>query len=208
MSTFSSISEAQTSFGFRGGASVSSVSYRYQLGRPIQFSDGVTAQTYAFVLEHFGQKNAGLQLEFQYITLGFNQENDQLAVNRTEFDYLKVPLLSNFYFGRSGRFHIKLGPHIGYLLDARDVSREFDVELTELPTYGQPGDDPKRLMYGLSIGAGVSKLFGKSTLALDGRFAYEFGDQESQDRIFDLNITTLEFTLTYLFQIREAKWQK
>lgn len=201
------LAEAQTSVGFRGGVSLSSLSYRYALGRPIQFSDGITAQTYSFVVEHFGEKNAGLQFELQYITLGYNQENDQLLVNRTELDYLKMPLLSNFYFGRSGRFHIKLGPHLGYLLNARDVTREFEVDVVELPTYGQAGDDPKRLMYGLSLGAGISKLFGKSTLAADGRFSYEFGEPESQNRIFDLNTTTIEITLTYLFQIRKAKWQ-
>ncbi|WP_425437976.1 porin family protein [Mongoliibacter ruber] len=201
------LAEAQTSVGVRGGVSLSSLSYRYALGRPVQFSDGISAQTYSFVIEHFGQKNAGVQFELQYITLGYSQENDQLMVNRTEMDYLKMPLLSNFYFGRSGRFHIKLGPHLGYLLNARDVTREFDVEEVELPTYGQAGDDPKRLMYGLSLGAGISKLFGKSTLAADGRFSYEFGDPESQDRIFDLNTTTIEITLTYLFQIRKGKWQ-
>ncbi len=206
LSVFPLISKAQTSVGFRGGASISSVSYRYQLGRPVEFSDGITAQTYSFVIEHFGQKNAGVQFELQYITLGYNQENDQMLVNRTEMDYLKMPLLSNFYFGRSGRFHIKLGPHLGYLLNAWDVTREFEVDVVELPTYGQPGDNPKRLMYGLSLGAGISKLFGKNTLAVDGRFSYEFGDQESQDRIFDMNITTLEFTLTYLFRIRKANW--
>lgn len=201
------LATAQTSVGFRGGVSISSLSYRYQLGRPVQFADGITAQTYALVLEHFGQKNAGFQFELQYITLGYNQENDAMMVNRTEMDYLKMPLLSNFYFGRSGRFHIKVGPHLGYLLNARDVSREFERDVIELPTYGQSGDDPKRVMYGLSLGAGISKLFGMSTLAADGRFSYEFGDPESQGRIFDLNTTTLEITLTYLIRIKKAKWQ-
>ncbi|WP_291782567.1 outer membrane beta-barrel protein [Cecembia sp.] len=198
----------QTSVGFRGGVSSSEVTYRYQLGRPPINTPGIRSTTFAFVLEHFGQKNAGLQLEIQRITLGYTQENELLQVNQSEWEYLKMPLLSNFYFGNKGRFHIKLGPHFGYLMNAKDVRREFVGNETFLPTYGQPGDDPRRIMYGLNLGAGLSKLFGKSTLAGDVRLSYEFGRPESMDRIFDKNTTTLEISLTYLFQIRKGKWQE
>lgn len=199
---------AQLSVGFRGGISSSNVSYRYELGRPVVNTGGISGTTYAFVVEYFGQKNAGIQLELQHLTLGYTQENDELAVNQTEWQYFKMPVLSNFYFGNKGRFHIKLGPHFGYLLQARDIKREFEGDETLLPTYGQAGDDPRRFMYGLNVGAGLSKLFGKSTLAGDVRLAYEFGNPESKDRIFDINSTTLEFSLTYLFQIKKGKWQK
>jgi hypothetical protein len=198
----------QTSVGFKGGFSSSNITYRYQLGRPPINTPGVRNTTFAIVLEHFAQKNAGLQLEFQWITLGYTQENELLQVNQSEWEYLKMPFLSNFYFGNKGRFHIKLGPHIGYLLEARDVRREFEGDETFLPTYGQAGDNPNRIMYGLNIGAGLSNLFGKSTLAGDVRLAYEFGRPESLDRVFDMNTTTLEITLIYLFQIRKGKWQE
>lgn len=197
----------QVSVGFRGGVSSSEITYRYQLGRPPINTPGIRGTTFAFVLEHFGQKNAGLQLEIQRITLGYTQENELMQVNQSEWEYLKMPVLSNFYFGNKGRFHIKLGPHFGYLLNAKDARREFEGNETSLPTYGQAGDDPRRIMYGLNLGAGLSKLFGKNTLAGDVRIAYEFGRPESLDRIFDMNTTTLEITLTYLFQIRKGKWQ-
>jgi hypothetical protein len=195
---------SQISVGFRGGISSSSVTYRYQLGRAAVNADGIRDFTYAFVLEYFGNKNAGLQLEIQSITLGYTQENDSLGLNQSEWRYLKVPILSNFYFGNRGRFHIKIGPHFGYLLDAVDVSREYENPPTGLPTYGREGDNPNKFMYGLNLGAGLSNLFGKSTLAGDIRFAYEFGRPESQDRIFDMNSTTLEISLTYLFRIKKV----
>jgi hypothetical protein len=198
---------AQISIGFRGGISSSSVTYRYQLGRAAVNADGIRDFTYAFVIEYFGQKNAGLQMEIQSITLGYTQENDSLGINQSEWNYLKVPILSNFYFGNRGRFHIKIGPHFGYLLNAVDVSREFENPPTGLPTYGQEGDDPNRFMYGLNLGAGLSNLFGKSTLAGDVRLAYEFGRPESQDRIFDMNSSTLEISLTYLFLVKKRKGQ-
>jgi hypothetical protein len=56
-------------------------------------------------------------------------------------------------------------------------------------------------MYGLTGGAGLSKLFGKHTLQGEVRYSYEFGNPEAQDRIFDINFTQLEFSLAYLFSV-------
>ena len=118
-----------------------------------------------------------------------------------------MPVLSNFYAGKGGRFHIKIGPHFGYLLNATDVQRDFEGPLF-LPTYGTPEDNPRKFMYGLTAGAGLSKLFGKSTLEADLRFSYEFGRPETLDRIFDMNSTNIELTLTYLFRVAKLKTQK
>lgn len=196
---------AQTSFGVRGGYSSSNITYRYAPGRPPVRTPGITAPTFAFVLEHFANKNAGVQLELQYIKLGYTQEDElSQAINQTELEYLKVPILSNFYAGRGGRFHVKLGPHFGYLMNATDTQRNFEGP-TVMPTYGGALDSPRKFMYGLTAGAGLSKLFGKSTLEGDVRFSYEFGRPETQDRIFDMNSTNIEITLTYLFQVAKTK---
>lgn len=197
---------AQTSVGIRGGISTSSMQYRYSAGRAEVRTGGITAPTFALVIQHFASKNAGVQIEIQKITLGFTQLNDLNQTNISEWEYLKMPILSNFYAGKSGRFHIKIGPHIGYMLDAKDVQREFEGP-TYLPTYGGPNDDPNKFMYGVTAGAGLSKLFGKSTLEGDIRFSYEFGRPESKDRIFDMNSTNLEFTLTYSFEVLKNKKQ-
>lgn len=204
---FPELVQGQTSFGIRGGYSVSSMSYRYSPSRPTVRTSGISAPTFAFVMEHFAGKNAGIQVEIQYLTLGFSQTDTVLTgTNRTELNYLKVPVLSNFYAGKGGRFHIKIGPHFGYLLNATDISRDFEGS-TFLPTYGSHGDDPRKFMYGLTAGAGLSKLFGKSTIEGDVRFSYELGRPETQDRIFDMNSTNIEFTLTYLFQALKSKAQ-
>lgn len=190
----------QTSVGVRGGLSQSSVSYRPALASINYKVPGISTQTYGLVIEQFFAKNAGAQIEFQLLTTGYTGTDTLNTGNETRFDYIKVPLLSNFYVGNSGRFHIKMGPHLGYLLKAVDVSRVIEGDLV-IPTYGQPGDRPKKFMYGLTAGVGVSKLFGKSTLQAEVRYSYEFGRPESQDRIFDINMTNLEITLAYLFQI-------
>ncbi|UCS95741.1 PorT family protein [Echinicola marina] len=201
---------AQTNIGIRGGLSYSGMTYRSLASLPKVKVHGVKNQpTFAFVFEHFYKDHAGIEVSFQKVTTGFIEYNeDETATNETHFDYFKVPVLANFYFGRSGRFHIKMGPHFGRLLKATDVKREFEApneEIPILPTYGQEGDDPKKLMYGLTAGAGISKVFGISTIAADVRASYEFGRPEGQGRIFDMTGTNIEFTLSYLFQVAKRK---
>ncbi len=202
--------KAQTSIGIKGGYSTSSFTYIPSLNIRSISVDGLASPTFALVVEHFSAKNAGVEVNFQYLSTGFRQNitdsEGVIFTNETELNYLKVPLMASFFAGRSGRFQIKFGPHLGYLLSANDVIREFsESSPPEIPTYGGPEDDPKKLMFGLSAGAGISKLFGKSTLAGEVRFGYEFTNPESQERIFDMNFTTLEFTLAYLFRIRDSK---
>jgi hypothetical protein len=191
---------AQTSIGFKAGFTQSSANYRTSLGSFPRDVTGFTAPSYSLVIEQFFEKNAGAQIEFQVLTTGYAATDSVNMGNETRFRYLKMPVLSNFYLGNSGRFHFKIGPHIGYLLEANDVSRVIEGDLV-IPTYGQEGDEPRKIMYGLTAGAGLSKLFGKHTLQGEVRYSYEFGNPEAQDRIFDINFTQLEFSLAYLFRV-------
>ena len=200
------IASAQLSVGIRGGYATSTYSYQATASTRSRSVDGIGAPTFALVVEYFNSKNAGVELDIQQLTLGFRQISEEEEINQTEFTYLKLPLLASFFAGRSGRFQIKMGPHFGYLLQAEDISREYSgAIIPELPTYGQPEDHPRKLMYGITVGAGISKLFGKSTVGGDVRFSYDFTNPESRDRVYDMRSTNLEFTLVYLFRIRENK---
>ena len=197
---------AQLSLGIRGGLATSSYSYQATAGTRVKKVDGIAAPTFALVLEYFDSKNAGVEVNLQQLTLGFAQVNDAGKVNQSEFTYLKIPVLASIFAGRSGRFQIKFGPHFGMLRQAEDITREFSgATPKELPTFGQPLDAPKKRMYGLTGGVGISKLFGKSTLSAEARFAYDFTNPEAQGRVFDVSSTNLAFTLAYLFRIKERK---
>ena len=200
------IAFAQLSIGIRGGLSSSSYSYQATAGTRVKKVEGVAAPTFALVVEYFDSKNAGVELNIQQLTLGFAQVNDAGKVNQTEFTYLKFPMLASIFAGRSGRFQIKFGPHFGLLRQVQDLTREYSgATPKELPTFGQPADAPNKRMYGLTGGAGISKLFGKSTLSAEARFGYDFTNPESQDRVFEISSTNLEFTLAYLFRVKERK---
>jgi len=203
---------AQTSVGIRGGYTTSTYSYRPSPSSRATSVDGIESPTFALVFEHFNSKNAGIEVNLQFLRIGFSQiekESDPINTNETQFDYLKIPILSSFFIGRSGRFQIKAGPHLGYMLQAKEITREYaDASPLEIPTYGGADDKPRKMMYGLTAGAGISKLFGKSTLAGEVRFSYDFTNPEGQERIFDMSSTNLEFTLAYLFRIKESKIPK
>lgn len=200
---------AQTSVGIRGGYSTSTYSYRPTPSTRATSVDGIGAPTFTLVFEHFNAKNAGIEVNLQFLRIGFSQieeESDPVKTNETQFDYLKVPILSSFFIGRSGRFQIKAGPHLGYMHQAKDITREYaDATPPELPTFGGASDKPRKIMYGLTAGAGISKLFGKSTISGEVRFSYDFTNPEGNERIFDMSSTNLEFTLAYLFRVRDSK---
>ncbi|OOG69403.1 outer membrane beta-barrel protein [Algoriphagus sp. A40] len=197
---------AQLSVGIRGGYATSSYSYQATASTRSASVDGIGAPTFAFVVEYFNSKNAGIELNVQQLTLGFRQFSIEEELNHTELTYLKFPLLASFFAGKSGRFQIKVGPHLGYLLKAEDITRDYSgATPPELPTFGGASDNTNKFMYGITAGAGISKLFGKSTISGEVRFAYDFTNPESQDRIYDMNSTNLEFTLAYLFRIKERK---
>lgn len=199
----------QTSVGIRGGYATSTYSYRPTPGNRATSVDGIGAPTFALVFEHFNAKNAGIEVNLQFLRIGFSQieeESEPIRTNETQFDYLKIPMLSSFFLGKSGRFQIKMGPHFGYMLQAKDISREYaDATPPELPTFGGASDSPRKIMYGLTAGAGISKLFGKSTITAEVRFAYDFTNPDGQERVFDISSTNLEFTLAYLFRVKDSK---
>ncbi|HSJ69083.1 MAG TPA: porin family protein [Anditalea sp.] len=195
---------AQTSIGVKAGYSSSNVTYRSRPGTPPRRTGDVLAPTYSLVIEQFFSNNAGAQLEVQWLTHGYAEQDTLGNINESRLNYLKIPLLSNFYIGNKNRFHIKMGPHFGMLLNAQDIVRTHetnDLGLAAMPMYGREADAPQRFMYGLTGGVGLSRLLGRNTIQAELRFGYEFGRPESLERVFDMNFTNLELTLSYLFAV-------
>jgi len=200
-------SSAQTNVGFTYGYSSSKYKYIPRAGRPPIRTPGISSPTFAFSMEHFVSKSAGARLEIQKLNLGFTQTDTLGRTNQTQFEYLKVPVLANFAMGRTGKFHIKLGTHVGYLINVSDVQREYEgTDL--LPTYARENDNPSRFMYGILAGIGLSKSWGIHTIAADIRYSYDFNRVEQNNRIFDMNSTNSELSISYLLRIAKANWQK
>jgi hypothetical protein len=198
-------SVGQTHVGFSYGYSSSQYKYIPRAGRPTVRTEGIFSPTYALILEHFSSKSTGIRLELQRINLGYTQTDTLGRTNQTQFDYFKVPLLANIAFGNSGKFHIKAGTHFGYLMKAQDLQRSYEG-IGLLPTYGGSEDKPSSFLYGIILGTGVSKRWGIHTIAADARYSYDFNRVERQERLFDMNSTNIEFSLSYLVRIIPPRW--
>jgi hypothetical protein len=197
----------QVQVGLSYGNATSSMKYIPRAGRPAERTPGISTPTYSFFIEHFANKNAGARLEFQKLMMGYTQSDTLGRTNQSQFEYLKIPLMANFQMGNSGKFHVKLGTHVGYMLSVEDTQRDFEG-LALLPTYGGPEDNPSRLLYGILAGVGVSKSWGAHTIAGDARYSYDFNRIEQKERIFDMNTSLLEFSVSYIVRISKGKWQK
>src|SRR5690606_13299747 len=128
---------AQLSVGIRGGYATSTYSYQGSASTRSRSVDGIGAPTVAVGVEYFNAKNAGVEFNAQQLTLGFRQLSEEEHVNHPELSCLQMPLLASFFAGRSARFHIKLGPHLGLLVKAEDIAREYSgATPPEFPTYG------------------------------------------------------------------------
>ena len=68
---------------------------------------------------------------------------------QSNFDYLTIPLLARFTFGKKIHFFVNAGPFMGYLLKQKEVVEAFE-------DYTDNTDDFKRLDFGITTGLGMS----------------------------------------------------
>lgn len=109
--------------------------------------------------------------------------------NETILDYVEVPLLGRFAFGRRLRGFLEAGPYIGYLVRARALTAGTSAlyldEAGTMPIVVPPATDPlvvdlgaetnvrdslEKLNVGIAGGAGVLVPLGPGDLVLEARF--------------------------------------
>ncbi|MBQ0007344.1 MAG: PorT family protein [bacterium] len=110
--------------GITGGVNLSFFNLKPAVSQPrmpVQASIGIQ---YRVILE----KYFGLWFQLNYDQRGFKSQVGNSYRQRT-FDYIEMPIFAHITFGRRiFRFHIDLGPSIGYMIKKRDP---IDSELPE-----------------------------------------------------------------------------
>jgi hypothetical protein len=79
-------------------------------------------------------------------------------------DYLTIPVMANWHFGRTKNWYLNFGPYAGFLLSAKDT--RFDADVTD----GFNGSD-----FGLALGIGVKipvTDYIKIYIDYDGQFGF------------------------------------
>ncbi|MDO4190503.1 MAG: porin family protein [Bacteroidales bacterium] len=148
--------------GVKGGTTFSLVTFSPSVNQKLKlgYMGGV-------VFRYSGEKNLALQVEANYIQKGW-QETDA-DFNRT-LNYVEVPLLSHFFFGKGVfRWIINIGPQISFLVNENIVGDATEPQHTELVK--------RRFDYGLCAGTGFEINTHRGGIyQLEARFAYSFSD--------------------------------
>lgn len=122
---------------------------------------------------------------------GFLTLNDGTTVNGVNFhlNYLTIPIMANWHFGRTRNWYLNFGPYIGFLMDAQESSNS-----------GLPIKDAFNTTdFGLAFGIGVKfpisdkvKLFieGDGQSGVTSIFKYS-GGQTVQNARSSINIGLL-----------------
>ena len=74
------------------------------------------------------------------------------VTSQSNFDYLTIPLLARFTFGKKIHFFVNAGPYLGYLLKEKDITEAFG-EYQKLESVNT--DRFERLDFGITTGLGV-----------------------------------------------------
>ena len=143
-------------------------------GSMVNFSPSVD-QTYllgycaGLSYRYIGHKVAGLQAELNYSQRGW-AESDGLYAR--QLNYLELPFMTHFYFGRNFRFHFNIGPQLSYLLSENvvvDNTVNSEAEQHTKPVYN-------KFDYGFCGGPGFSFRFNRQVIMLDIRASYSVSD--------------------------------
>ncbi|NCU32948.1 MAG: PorT family protein, partial [Candidatus Moranbacteria bacterium] len=154
----------ETYFGFQGGASGSMLNFNPTVsqGFLLGYNGGISFRFIA-------HKVAGVQAELNYSQRGW-AESDELYAR--QLNYLELPFMTHFYFGRNFRFHFNIGPQLSYLLSENvlvDNTVNSEAEQHTKTVHN-------KFDYGFCGGPGFSFRFNRQVIILDIRAAYSVSD--------------------------------
>jgi len=171
--------------GVKGGITLSFMRFDpyVSMGNmPIGASVGLQ---YRMILE----KYFGLWVELNYQQRGFTT-SDNL---RRQWDYLELPLLAHFTFGRKMfRFYFNLGPEISYMV------KDWGGAMEEYPV-------GNRFDYGLTGGLGFELNTRAGIYTLGGRYTFGMGNVFTSDRANYVTSgnQTIEVTFGWMWKFRK-----
>lgn len=156
--------DARTYLGIHGGPSLSMVFFLP--GVPTGFQQNYMG---GLMFRHINEKHLGLQAELNYSQRGWTESSGLYA---RRLDYLELPFMSHFNFGRSVQFFFNIGPKIGYLI-GEEVLHD---ETAGSQSYQYTHAIENKFDYGFAAGMGVIVEIKKQVIQLDIRGNYSMSN--------------------------------
>ena len=156
--------------GFQGGMTGSMVNFSPSVDQTylIGYNGGIG-------FRYIGHTFAGVLAELNYIQQGWAESN---GLYTRQLNYLELPFLTHFYFGRKLRFHFNIGPRFSYLLSENVIVNNTINSNAEQHTKNVYN----KIDYGFCGGPGFSFRFRKQLIMLDIRANYSVSDVFSNVR--------------------------
>lgn len=139
-------SKGNVEFGLNAGFNSSTISSTEYYGNP----DRSVAFNFGGSAEYYFSESWGIKAKVIYDRKGWDNgfitDGSTGQVFRTDInvDYLTIPVMANWHFGRTNNWYLNFGPYVGFLMSANDT--RFDTDLK---------DDFNSTDAGLALGIGV-----------------------------------------------------
>ncbi|MDR1357346.1 MAG: PorT family protein [Tannerellaceae bacterium] len=190
------------------GMGVSSVSFVPSVQEK-QLLGARAGLTFRWLTESF----AGLILELNYSQEGWEERFDDPAFSYTRrLNYVDIPLLSHFYYGKRTRFFFNIGPKIGFMV-GESTTGKFDSpppvdEITGRLHTSEQWDMrvENKLAWGLCGGPGFELHTRIGIFQLEGRYYYSLGDifgNRKADHFSKSSGQVIFGKLTYLIPLKK-----
>jgi opacity protein-like surface antigen len=191
--------EPEYYIGVTGGVSASRVFFSPKLNQTY-----LLGQTAGLIFRYTEQKSLGIQMELNYRQRGWKEKNNIYA---RRLDYLEMPFMTHFYFGKSVRVYLNLGIEGSYLLNEKILfNNTQDAENANSEQYTHPAKN--RFDYGFCGGPGLSVNIKGQVIQLDVRASYSLSNIFSnvpKDKFDNSNNMNAAVTLAWLMQFKNKK---
>jgi hypothetical protein len=194
----------ELSLGASGGATFSSVTFNPKVAQGT-----LQGLTFGLTGRLTTGENVGLQLEFNYLQEGWDEEYEETPEYhyRRRLNYFQMPFLTRVQFGgNSAKGFICAGPHIGYLLNETTDSNLGDATPGKInEQHNMPVTN--RFEWGLGGGIGLEMRTAIGYFLIEGRYFYSFGDiysTQRKDYFSKASSSNITAKLTYLIPL--SRW--
>jgi Outer membrane protein beta-barrel domain len=190
----------ETNLGFKLGGTLSRVGFdpKIDQGLNIGFTGGL-------VYKHISQKNLGIQLEINYMQIGWSENLDLTNSYSRRLDYIHVPFMTHACVGnRRVRFVLNLGPQLSFLVS--DYEKIAVLPEEEQVYYRKEIEN--QVDFGFCLGGGLIVKTSIGLFQVEGRINYALSNifQYSSDSPFTAaQNQAAELTLSYLLDSKNIR---
>ena len=160
----------ETYVGINGGATLSQVYFMPSVDQ--NFLQGYSG---GLVFRHNSQNHLGMQAEINYSQRGWSEQSGYTR----RLDYVELPFMSHFYFGKKMQVYLNLGPKVSVLINENTSGSGNNTTVAEqYKKIANPID------YGFCGGIGFQLKAGRQIFLIDTRVNYSISTVFS-DRLTD-----------------------